>query len=78
MDAQGYVTPREVRDALRTLYDEDPETNLQSSLLRIFSDDLKPVDSRGRWRPSTLLFLTLGILAVLCGIFLYFTFGGPR
>ena len=78
MDAQGYVTPREVRDALRTLYCEDSETNLQSSLLRIFSDDLKPVDNKGRWRPSSLLVLTMGILAVLCGIFLCFTFGGPR
>ena len=78
MDSQGYVTPLEVRDALRKLFDEDAETNLQTSLLRIFSDELKPVDVKGRRRPSPLVIVVTCILASLCGIFVYFTIGASQ
>ena len=76
MDAQGYVTPAEVRSALISIYGSDPESNLQQALLRILADDLKPVDEKGRWRPSPLLILIAVLLSALTGVFLYFTFGG--
>jgi hypothetical protein len=43
MDAQGHVSPEEIRVALRSIYRADPESNLQKTLLRILADDLKPV-----------------------------------
>jgi hypothetical protein len=78
MDAQGYVSPEEVRIALRSVYREDPETNLQKALLRSLADDLKPVDSKGRWKPSPLLLLVSFLLFALVGVFFYFTLGGHR
>lgn len=75
MDAQGYVTPAEVRSALISIYGSDPESNLQQALLRILADDLKPVDEKGRWRPSPLLILVAVLLSALTGVFCYFTFG---
>lgn len=76
MDAQGYISPDEVRQALRQIYLSDAETNLQSSLLESLSDELKPIDEKGRWRPSPLLILTLVLLCALLGVFVYFSVGG--
>ena len=76
MDAQGYISPDEVRKALRQIYRSDAETSLQSSLLESLSDELKPIDGRGYWRPSPLLILTLVLLCALLGVFLYFSIGG--
>ena len=76
MESQGYISPDEVRQALRQIYRFDAETNLQSSLLESFSDELKPIDEKGRWRPSPLLILTLVLLCALLGIFVYFSVGG--
>jgi hypothetical protein len=76
MDAQGNISPDEVRRALKQIYRGDAETNLQSSLLDSLSDELKPIDDRGRWRPSPLLILTLVMLCALLGIFIYFSVGG--
>jgi hypothetical protein len=53
----------------------DAETNLQSSLLESFSDELKPIDEKGRWRPSPLLILTMVLLCALLGVFVYFSLG---
>jgi hypothetical protein len=76
MDTQGYISPQEVRQALRQIYRNDAEINLQSSLLESFSDELKPIDEKGRWRPSPLLILTLVMLCALLGVFVYFSVGG--
>jgi hypothetical protein len=75
MDTQGYISLEEVRQALRQIYSSDAETNLQSSLLESFSDELKPIDEKGRWRPSPLLILTMVLLCALLGVFVYFSLG---
>jgi len=76
MDTQGNISPDEVRHALRQIYRSDAETNLQNSPLESFSDELKPIDEKGHWRPSPLLILTLALLCALLGIFVYFSVGG--
>lgn len=76
MDTQGNISPDEVRQALRQIYLSDPETNLQRSLLESLSDELKPIDEKGRWKPSPLLILTLVLLCASLGIFVYFSVGG--
>ena len=76
MDAQGYTSSDDVRQALRQIYRADAEINLQSSLLESLSDELKPIDEKGHWRPSPLLILTLALLCALLGIFVYFSVGG--
>ena len=76
MDAQGYISPDEVRQALRQIYLSDAETNLQSSLLESLSDELKPIDEKGRWKPSPVLVLTVVLLCALAGVFIYFSIGG--
>lgn len=75
MDAQGYISPEEVRQALRTIYRSDAETNLQTALLQSLSDSLKPVDEKGRWRLSPFLVLLASLLCALIGVFLYFSIG---
>lgn len=75
MDTQGHVSPEEIRSALRSLYHEDPETNLQKTLLRHLADDLKPVDEKGRWKPSPLLLLIALVAFAFLGVFFYFTLG---
>ena len=76
MDTQGYISLEEVRQALRQIYRSDAEINLQSSLLESLSDELKPIDEKGRWRPSPMLILTLVLLCALLGVFVYFSVGG--
>lgn len=76
MDAQGYISPEEVRQALRTIYRSDAEANLQTALLQTLSDSLKPVDEKGRSKPSPLLVLLVSLLGALIGVFLYFSIGG--
>ena len=78
MDAQGYVSPEEVRQALRQIYRNDSETNLQNALAKSLADGLKPVDEKGRWKPSPLLLLAFSLLCALAGIFLYFSIGGRQ
>jgi hypothetical protein len=78
MDAQGHVSPQEVRFALRSIYGNDPESNLEKALRRSLADDLKPVDEKGRWKPSPLLILVLLLACALAAVFFYFTLGGPR
>ena len=75
MDSQGYISPQEVRQALRQIYRSNAEINLQSSLLLSLSDELKPIDEKGRWRPSPMLILTLVLLCALLGVFVYFSLG---
>jgi hypothetical protein len=78
MDAEGHVSPHEVRIALRSIYNNDPESNLEKALLRSLADDLNPVDEKGRWKPSPLLILVLLLACALAAVFFYFTLGGPR
>ena len=75
MDAQGYVSAEEVRQALSQIYRGDVESNLQAALVQSISDELKPIDERGRWKPSPLLVLLLALLCALAGVFLYFCLG---
>ena len=75
MDAPGYISPEEARQALREIYRSDVESNLQTALLRSISDELKPIDERGRWKPSPLLVLLFVLLCALVGVFLYFSLG---
>ena len=75
MDAQGHVTPEEIRKALLSMYQGDSESNLQQALLRLLSDDLKPLDEQGRWKPSPLLILVAVLVCALIGVFFYFTIG---
>ena len=76
MDSQGYISAEEVRQALRQIYRSDAESNLQNALLESLSDELRPVDEKGRWKPSPLLILTVVLLCALVGIFIYFSVGG--
>ena len=78
MDAQGHVSPPEVRIALRALYNADPESNLQKALLRSLADDLKPVDAKGRWRSSPLVILIAVLAFALVAVFAYFSLGAKR
>jgi hypothetical protein len=75
MDAQGHVTAEEIRLALLSMYRGDTESNLQQALLRLLADELKPVDEKGRWKPSPLLILVALLMCALIGIFFYFTLG---
>jgi hypothetical protein len=75
MDAAGYITPEEVRLALRKLHSEDTETNPEKALRSALANDLKPVDARGHWKPSSLVILAGFIVLALLGVFLYFSLG---
>ena len=76
MDAQGYISAEEVRQALRQIYRSDAESNLQDALRESLSDELRPIDEKGRWKPSPLLILTVVLLCALAGVFIYFSIGG--
>jgi hypothetical protein len=75
MESQGYISPDEVRQALRQIYLSDAETNLESSILESLSDELKPIDEKSRWKPSPQLILTFILLCALLGVFVYFSVG---
>ena len=76
MDAQGNISAEEVRHALRQIYLSDAESNLQNALRESLSDELKPIDEKGRWKPSPVLVLTVVLLCALAGVFIYFSIGG--
>ena len=76
MDALGYISAEEVRQALRQIYRSDAESNLQNALLESLSDELRPVDEKGRWKPSPLLVLMVVLLCALAGVFIYISVGG--
>jgi len=76
MCAQSYVSSEEVRQALRQIYRNDSETNLENALAQSLADELKPVNEKGRWKPSPLLVLTVVLLCTLIGVFIYFSIGG--
>lgn len=78
MDAQGHVSLIEVRVALRSLYHNDPESNMQKALLGALADDLKPVNAKGRWKPSPLLILFAILAFGLVAVFIYFSLEATR
>lgn len=71
----GYVTEAETRQTLRELYRRDPEINPRTVLLRVFEDELRPLDTKGRWRPSKSLVLSAWLFCAVIIVFLWFTFG---
>ena len=75
MYAQSYVSAEEVRQALRQIYRNDSEINLPNALAQSMADELKPVNEKGRWKPSPLLVLVFVLLCALTGVFLYFSIG---
>ena len=76
MDTQNYISAEEVRQALRQIYRSDAESNLQNALFESLSNELKPVDEKGRWKPSPLLILTVVLVCALVSVFIYFSVGG--
>ena len=76
MDSQGRVTPEQTRVAMRQLYREDREANLQKALLHVLRDDLKPLNAKGRWKANSLLVLGGFLFLAIVGVFLYFSRGG--
>jgi hypothetical protein len=75
MNVNDYISAEVVRRALRSLYRSDSESNLTKALLESLSNDLRPIDEKGRWRPSPLLVLLFFLLCALAGVFLYFSIG---
>ena len=78
MDTHGYVSTEEARQALQQIYRNDSESNLQTALLESLSDELKPIDAKGRRRPNPTLVLSFLLLCALVGVFVYFSVGGHR
>jgi len=56
-----------VRQALRQIYLSDAESNLQNALLESLSDELRPVDEKGRWKPSRCSF-SRSFSCALCSV----------
>ena len=65
-----------MQQALRRVYREDPEANLQKALATAFSDDLRPIGENGRWKPSPVVVLVGSLVLILVAVFIYFSFGG--
>ena len=76
MDTPDYLSTEQVRQALREIYRHDAEINLRTELMETFSDELKPIDQKGRRRPGPLLVLSVLFLSALVGVFVYFSIGG--
>ena len=78
MDTHDYISTKEAREALQRIYRNDSESNLQTALLESLSDELKPIDAKGRRRASPSLVLSFLLLCALVGVFVYFSVGGHR
>ena len=76
MAAQRYISAEEARQALRQIYRGDAESNLQNAFRESLSDELKPIDEKGRRKPSPVLVLMVVLLCALAGVFIYFSIGG--
>ena len=76
MAAPEYISLQQARDALQSLYRNDTESNLEKALLESLSDGIRPVDDKGRWKPSPILLLIAILVFALAGVFLYFSVGG--
>jgi hypothetical protein len=76
MAVPGYISLQQAREALRSIYRSDTESNLEKALLESLSDGIKPVDDKGNWKPSPILLLIAALVLALAGVFLYFSVGG--
>lgn len=76
MAGHEYISAEQVRTALQSLYRSDSESNLEKALLESLSDGLRPIDEKGRWKPSPVLILIAALAFALAGVFLYFSVGG--
>jgi len=76
MAGQDYISAEQTREALQLLYRSDTESNLEKALLESLSDGVKPIDDKGRWKPSPILILIAVLVFALAGVFLYFSIGG--
>jgi hypothetical protein len=76
MAAPDYISLQQARSALQSLYSNDAESNIEKALLESLSDGVRPVDEKGRWKPSPILLLTAVLVFALAGVFLYFSVGG--
>ena len=75
MDNHSYISVEDAREALQQVYRNDFESNPQTAFLEYLSDELKPIDAKGRRRPSPLLVLSFVLLCALVGVFVYFSVG---
>ena len=76
MDAQGYISLGGSAPSAETNLSQ--RCRVESAELPSFqsiSDELKPIDEKGRWKPSPLLVLLFVLLFALIGVFLYFSLG---
>lgn len=78
MSGQDSISVEQIRGVLRRLYRNDPESNLQATVVRVLSDPLRPVDEKGRRKPNPLLILLFLLVGAMMGVFLYFSLGGAR
>ena len=76
MAASSYISLQQARDALQSLYRNDTESNLEKALLESLSGGIRPVDDKGRWKPSPILLLIAVLVFALAGVFVYFSVGG--
>lgn len=78
MAAPDYISLQQARSALHSLYRNDAESNIEKVLLESLSDRIRPVDEKGRWKPSPILLLIAVLVFALAGVFLYFSVGGRQ
>ena len=78
MDTHGYTSTEEVRQALRKIYHGDTESSLPSVILESLSDELRPIDQKGRRRLKPLIVLSFLLLCALVGVFVVFSVGARR
>lgn len=76
MAEPNYISLQQAREALKSLYRSDTESNLEKAVLESLSDGIKPVDDKGRWKPSTTLILIAVLVFTLASVFFYFSIGG--
>jgi len=78
MSVQNPISAEQIRWALRRLYRDDPESNLQGTVVGLLSDPLRPVDEKERRKPNPLFILLFLLVSAMMGVFLYFSLGGAR
>lgn len=76
MTAPDYISLQQARGALQSLYRNDAESNIEKAVVESLSDGVRPVDEKGRWKPSPILLLIAVLAFALAGVFLYFSVGG--
>ena len=78
MCAQSYVSAEEVRQALRQIYRNDSETNLQNALLSPWRTNSNLSTRRAAGNPARCSFSRSFSCALWLVVFIYFSVGGRR